>query len=269
MQLASSLLAILLYLICTLQIWRRFRTRVDGDSVGCGRNIAILWIAALVLHGIALYTNIDTPNGLSLGITHALSLVGWVVALMVLIALHSRPVEGLGLILLPFAALTLIVELVFPGERILPQSSGNVLAIHVFISLLASSLFVIAALQAGLLWYQDRRLRTHRPGGWLRALPPLQHTESLLFQTIALGFALLTAALVTGLVFINQFFNMAAPQRTLLFISSWVVFGTLLVGRWRFGWRGRIAIRWTLTGFAILLVAYLSAQLFAMLAAGG
>ena len=62
---------------------------------------------------------------------------------------------------------------------------------------------------------------------------------------------------------------MAAPQRTLLFISSWVVFGTLLVGRWRFGWRGRIAIRWTLTGFAILLVAYLSAQLFAMLAAGG
>ena len=149
MQLASSLLAILLYLICTLQIWRRFRTRVVGDSVGCGRKIATLWIAALVLHGIALFTNIDTPNGLSLGITHALSLVGWVVALMVLIALHSRPVEGLGLILLPFAALTVIVELLFPGERILPQSSGNVLAIHVFISLLASSLFVIAALQAG------------------------------------------------------------------------------------------------------------------------
>lgn len=266
---AFSLLAIVLYLICTLQIWRRIRTRVEGDNVGCGRSISALWISALTLHGIALYTSIITPDGLSLGITHALSLVGWVIALLLLISLHSRPVEGLGLILLPFAAFTLLIELIFPGKRIPAHSTGSVLAIHIFISLLASSLFVIAALQAGLLWYQDRRLRTHRPGGLLRALPPLQHTEGLLFQTIALGFILLTAALITGLTFINQFFTMAAPQRTLLFIVSWVVFGTLLVGRWRFGWRGRIAIRWTLTGFAILLVAYLSAELFTVLAATG
>lgn len=267
MQLASSLIAVLLYLVCTLQIWRRFRARVEGKEVGCGRNIALLWIAALILHGVALYTNIITPTGLSLGVTHALSLVGWVVALMVLISLHSRPVEGLGLVLLPFAALSIVVELAFPGTRIITDSDDSVLAIHVFISLLASSLFVIAALQAVLLWYQDRRLRTHRPGGWLRALPPLQHSESILFQTIALGFILLTAALISGLAFINQFFTMAAPQRTLLFITAWGVFGLLLLGRWRFGWRGRIAIRWTLIGFALLLVAFLSAKLFAVLAA--
>ncbi|APZ43890.1 cytochrome C assembly family protein [Acidihalobacter ferrooxydans] len=266
MQLAVSLSAIVLYLICAAQIWRRFRARMAGDATGCGRNFAILWIAALILHGIALYTNIVTPHGLSLGITHAFSLVGWIVALMVLIALHSRPVEGLGLILLPFAALTIAAELVFPGQSILPHSGGIVLAIHVFISLLASSLFVIAALQAALLWYQDHRLRTHRPGGWLRALPPLQHTESILFQTIALGFILLTVGLITGMVFINQFFTMASPQRTLLFIASWVIFALLLLGRWRFGWRGRTAIRWTLTGFAILLIAYLSAEVLSVLA---
>ena len=149
-----------------------------------------------------------------------------------------------------------------PRKHILPQSPGGLLAIHIFISLIATSLFVIAALETLLLWYQDRRLKNHRPGGWMRVLPPLQHTESLLFQTIGLGFVLLTIALITGLVFINQFFSMASPQRTLLFIAAWVIFGGLLLARWRLGWRGRIAIRWTLSGFAILVIAYFSVLLF-------
>ncbi len=262
MQLAFSILAILLYLVCAIQIWRRLNAQRISGAVGCGRNIALLWIAAIALHGTVLYMNIATTGGISLGSSQAISLVGWSMAFLVLIALHTRPVEGLGLILLPFAALTVIGELLFPGKHILPQSPGELLAIHIFISLIATSLFVIAALETLLLWYQDRRLKNHRPGGWMRVLPPLQHTESLLFQTIGLGFVLLTIALITGLVFINQFFSMASPQRTLLFIAAWVIFGGLLLARWRLGWRGRIAIRWTLSGFVILVIAYFSALLF-------
>lgn len=36
--------------------------------------------------------------------------------------------------------------------------------------------------------------------------------------------------------------------------------GTLLVGRRRAGWRGRTAVRWTLAGFALLVLAYLGSK---------
>lgn len=264
MQLALALPAILLYLICTQQIWRRLRRRAAGADIPCGRDIAFLWIGALVLHGFAIYTGIVTPEGLTLGITNALSLVGWLVALLVLIALHSRPVENLGLILLPFAALTLAAETAFPGAHVLNHAGDLLLATHIFISLLAYSLFMIAALQAGVLWLQDRKLRTHRPGALLRALPPLEHTETVLFQIIGLGFVLLTVAIISGFVYVIRFPASIQPQQIILFaifISSWVIFATLLLGRWRFGWRGRIAIRWTLSGFLVLLLAYFGTEL--------
>lgn len=264
MQLALALPAIFLYLICTQQIWRRLRSRAAGVQIPCGRDIALLWIGALVLHALAIYTGIVTPEGITLGISHAFSLVGWLVALIVLIALHSRPVENLGLILLPFAALTLAAESIFPGARVLDHPGDLLLATHIFISLLAYSLFLIAALQSGVLWLQDRQLRSHRPGALLRALPPLEHTETVLFQIIGMGFTLLTVAIVSGFVYVSEFPASLQPQQIILFtifLSSWVIFATLLLGRWRFGWRGRIAIRWTLSGFFVLLIAYLGTEI--------
>jgi ABC-type uncharacterized transport system permease subunit len=41
-----------------------------------------------------------------------------------------------------------------------------------------------------------------------------------------------------------------------LSLIAWALFGVLLIGRSRFGWRGRVAQRWTLSGFAVLALAY-------------
>jgi ABC-type uncharacterized transport system permease subunit len=38
------------------------------------------------------------------------------------------------------------------------------------------------------------------------------------------------------------------------------VFGILLIGRWLMGWRGKIAIRWTLAGFIALMLAYFGSK---------
>lgn len=257
-----GIIAVVLYLVSAIQIWRRLNTRRMSGNVGCGRNIALLWVTALIFHGLTLGISIASAKGINLGITQALSVVGWSMAFMVIIAVHSRPVEGLGIITLPFAALTVLGELFFANERIIPPSVGGLLAFHIFISLIATSFFGIAAIEAMVLWYQDYRLKKHRPGGWLRVLPPLQHTESLLFQTIGVGFVLLTIALITGLAFIRDFLTMASPQRTILFVIAWLIFGSLLIARRQFGWRGQVAIRWTLSGFSVLLLAYLTILMY-------
>ena len=107
---------------------------------------------------------------------------------------------------------------------------------------------------------QEHHLRNRQPGGYIRALPPLQVMERLLFQMIGTGFALLSAALLTGFFFLEDIFAQQLVHKTVLSIAAWVIFGVLLWGRWKFGWRGRTAIRWTLSGFIFLLLAYFGSK---------
>jgi ABC-type uncharacterized transport system permease subunit len=77
---------------------------------------------------------------------------------------------------------------------------------------------------------------------------------------ISVGFVLLSAALVTGFLFLEDMFAQHLAHKTVLSILAWLAFGILLWGRYRFGWRGRPAIRWTLVGFAVLVLAYFGSK---------
>jgi ABC-type uncharacterized transport system permease subunit len=132
---------------------------------------------------------------------------------------------------------------------------------HILVSLLAFSLLNIAALQALLLTCQDFQLHRKRSSWFLRSLPPLETMEALLFQMIGVGFFLLSLSLVSGFWFIEDLFAQHLAHKTVLSLLSWLVFGVLLWGRLSFGWRGRTAVRWTLAGFGVLLLAYFGSKL--------
>ena len=84
----------------------------------------------------------------------------------------------------------------------------------------------------------DRRLRSRRPLGWLKILTPLESLESGCFQSILAGFLLLTLALVSGAFFVENLFAQHLVHKVTLALVAWFVFGVLLLGRLRFGWRG-------------------------------
>ena len=98
--------------------------------------------------------------------------------------------------------------------------------------------------------------------GRLSRLPPLLAMETLLFRMIGLGFAFLTLALGSGIVFSEDIFGRPFPfgHKTLFAALSWSIFAALLLGRKLRGWRGRIALRWTLAGFLALLLAYIGSR---------
>jgi ABC-type uncharacterized transport system permease subunit len=135
------------------------------------------------------------------------------------------------------------------------------LELHILISILAFSVLNIAAIQALLLAIQNRQLRNRHPGGFVRALPPLETMERILFQMIGLGFLLQTLSLFSGYVFLEDMFAQRKAHHTILAVAAWAVFAILLIGRWKFGWRGRTAIRWTLGGFVALVLAYAGSKL--------
>ena len=231
------------------------------DSWRPARNVGIgLGFAALLLHAIMLYSELFTAGGLNLSFFNAVSLAAWTVAGLLLVSSLSKPVENLAILALPLAAITVLLDLRYPGNHLLGQSVGWALRVHVVTSMLAYSLLTLASVQALLLAIQDNHLRRHHPGGFIRALPPLQTMEVLLFEMISLGFLLLSVALVTGFLYLEDMFAQHLVHKTVLSIVAWIAFAVLLWGRYRFGWRGRTAIRWTLVGFAVLMLAYFGSK---------
>jgi ABC-type uncharacterized transport system permease subunit len=127
---------------------------------------------------------------------------------------------------------------------------------------LAYSLFTIASLHVLLMALVERRLHGGSVPPVLRSLPPLLTMEQLLFRIIGAGFLLLTLSLGSGMLFSDEMFGkpLQFTHKTIFAILSWIIFGALLVGRRLRGWRGRIALRWTLTGFLMLVLAYIGSK---------
>ena len=134
------------------------------------------------------------------------------------------------------------------------------LQLHAWLALLAYATLALSTVLALFLWAQERALRRREFRPWLRALPPLADLETLLFRTITVGFCLLTLTLLTGVLFVDNLLEQKLVHKTVLSVLSWIVFGTLLIGRRRYGWRGIKAVHWTLTAMVLLLLAFFGSQ---------
>jgi ABC-type uncharacterized transport system permease subunit len=248
-----ALPAIALYLAAAVALARP----LFGSHAPMGRLAMSLAGVAVVLHGCLL---LGLHRGtLDLHFFAALSLVAWVVSAMTIGVNLSRPVAGLGIFIFPLAALFVALD-VFAAPLTAPEPMGWQIKLHVAFALLAFSVLSIAAVLAILLAIQERALRRSQFKHWLRALPPLTLAESLLFRMIAAGFALLTLTLLTGVLFVDNLFGQHLVHKTVLSIIAWAIFGALLLGRWRYGWRGGRAVNLTLLGMGMLFLAFIGTK---------
>lgn len=255
----TGLLAIILYLTATVLLVRQLLRPATERP---GRNTIItLGLAAVAVHGMSLYAVLLKPHGIDLGFFNALSLIFWLISFVLLISAYRRPLEALCVPFLLLAAASILLTMTVTSQHILLINVAWQLQVHIIVSIFAYSILTIAIVQAALLAVQDRRLRNHRPGGLIRVLPPLQDMESFLFQLIAIGFILLTISLLTGTLFIDDMFARHLAHKTVLSIIAWSIFLVLLWGRYRLGWRGKTAMRWTFWGFLTLMLAYLGSKL--------
>lgn len=198
--------------------------------------------------------------GIDVGFFSALSLVSWLMATLLILTAFKQAVENLAIVVLPFAAITLFLRLYYPQHNYLSQQIPLGLEIHILASIFAYSLLSIASAQAILLYIQDKQLHNKRPGGFIRTLPPLEAMESLLFKMIGMGFIVLSVSLISGIPYLEDILKQHLAHKTVLSVIAWVLFAVLLWGRLQFGWRGRVAIRWTLSGFLLLMLAYFGSK---------
>lgn len=223
-------------------------------------SIYLAWVAVCT-HALYVAIAFQQNNGFNFSFISTASLISLIVALLLLIATLNKPVEKLGIVIFPVAAVMFGLELNLPEKPHLLHTHNWQMNAHILTSIIAFSLLNIAALQAILLAIQDQQLKSHPPKRFIQSLPPLQTMESLLFQMLGTGLFFLTISLVSGFIFIDDLFAQHLVHKTVLSIVAWIIFSCLLIGRIRYGWRGQTAIRWTLIGFVLLLLAYFGSKL--------
>ena len=133
--------------------------------------------------------------------------------------------------------------------------------VHIALSLLAFGLLTLGVIQAGLVSVQTRKLRQHDIGGFIRLLPPLDLMEQMFFELLALGTALLTGAVIAGIVFIDDFFGQHLVHKTVLTLLAWGIFSTTLFVHWRSGWRIATAVTLAFTGYSCLVIGFFGSKL--------
>jgi ABC-type uncharacterized transport system permease subunit len=248
-----------LYGLATVLAWREAAT---SQSAWATRT---LW-GAIVVHAVALGVSMfGVPGGgVNLGFSHAVSLIAWLTVLTYIgLGRDARLNRLASHYLAPSAAAACVLAALMPGRRVVEYGSADAFFVaHVVVALLAYALFTVATLHALLTLFLQRQLLDGGTTLQTDDLPPLLKIEQAMFRLLGIAFLLLTVTLVTGVLFSEALFNkpFEISHKTVFAFMSWMVFGGLMLGHWLAGWRGKLAVRWVLIGFVMLLLSYVGSK---------
>jgi ABC-type uncharacterized transport system permease subunit len=278
MSLALLLLAFVFYAIALHAFWQRVPADNATDVMrapqgspalqglpapqGFLASLQLSMTAGVVLHLIGLYLleRFDVFASLS-----------WVAALMALatsIIFIGKREYFLPALACAIACLTLLIVSLLPAPPVVRAIRGWQIQLHLGIALLAYAVLSIACVQALLVWIAEKTLRDTAGASaltriwrrWSAVMPPLSRLERQLFQLIGLGFALLTLTLLSGALFVTDWFAQHLVHKTVLTLVSWLVFAAVLLAHKVYGLRGRQAAWITLIGMVLLLLAFFGSK---------
>ncbi|MFT3813770.1 MAG: cytochrome c biogenesis protein CcsA [Acidovorax sp.] len=216
-------------------------------------------LLAWALHAAALAWGLAaTPR---FGFAPALSMTAWLVLTVYAVESRFFPQLQTRWVLAGLGAVAVLLAALFPGAP-LHVNASPWLPLHLALGIASYGLFAAAVVHAGLMTRAERQMRQAADS---HSGIPLLTLERLTFRFVQAGFVLLTATLLAGWLFGETLYGSAWKawhwdHKTVFSLLSWVAFAVLLLGRARFGWRGRIARRVLYGGSALLLLAYVGSR---------
>lgn len=261
------MLEILPHLLCASLYAATATTLYRALSAAADRPVNIQsfqWLALvpLLFHTWLLYRGIFVDDGIYLGVGSSLSAIIWLTMVIYWAGNFYYRLQSLQIFVLGAAAVVVAAAPMFPTMHPLPHTELPAFRLHLLMSMLAFSLLTIASLQALIMAMLEKRLHSAALPPYLQSLPPLLSMERLLFQIISAGFVLLTLTVGSGMIFSEELFGrpLQFTHKVVFGILAWAIFAALLIGRQVYGWRGRLALRWTLAGFMALVLAYIGSK---------
>lgn len=182
---------------------------------------------------------------------------GWTLALIYLVIEFKTGYKRIGAFAVPlsFFAMLYALKLDAAIKPLLPALKSNWLIAHVITCFLGYAGFGVSA-ALSLMYLLTGQARDQESD---RALV----LDDLIYQTVVVGFILLTAGIVTGSVWANSAWGTYwswDPKETWSLIT-WLVYAALLHSRFMRGWHGKRVAVFSLVGFICVLFTYFGVNL--------
>jgi ABC-type uncharacterized transport system permease subunit len=216
----------------------------------------------LVTHIALIYISLFN-QGINLNFSNALLVISWITLLLFWFMNRNNSYEGLEyLTLLPAIIILIFHPFIYQTNYVSDYLSINA-ALHIVIAILGYSLLAFGAIfSIFILLIQNNLHSPSRPTEFFKSKISLLAMEKVLFQIYWIGFVSLTITLITGIFFSEEFLGipLEISHKIIFSILSWLVYGGLLLGRARAGWRGKKAIIFSLSAFILLFLSYLGSK---------
>ena len=206
-KLIPYLIVTFIYMAVAIDFWRNAKTPNHANIKPEALKLHSAMIAlGLLIHGWLLHQSIFA-FGFNLGFYQSISAILWLTVLVYWVTDRNHQLHSLQAFVLPPAAIFSLLPAFFTETHFLPESGNPLFIAHIWVAMIAYSLFTFAALHALLMMIAERNL--HHKTTWIKlpSFPPLMVMESLLFKMIGFGFILLTATLVSGMWFSEALFH--------------------------------------------------------------
>jgi ABC-type uncharacterized transport system permease subunit len=237
-----------------------------GDKLSLAATRVMLW-CAWGLHGLAVLWSLFgvSPDDLPrFGFAPALSVTAWLGLTVYAVESYMYPKLKAVWVFAAIGAAAVILAMVFPGQA-LHSAASKWLPVHWALGLASYGLFAAAVAHAWLMMRAESQMRLSPNSMSVTSSGlPLLTLERLTFRFVTAGFVLLTATLLAGWLFREPLYGVRVgfkwDHKIIFSTLSWFAFAVLLVGRAKFGWRGRTAVRVLYIGSGLLLLAYVGSR---------
>ncbi|MDA0149981.1 cytochrome C assembly family protein [Vibrio sp. LaRot3] len=224
------------------------------------KTVFISAILALVFHGWSLSDLILAGSGQNLSILNVASLISFIIALVMSVAMTKTRIWFLLPVVYSFSAINLCAATFLPTSFITHLEHDPKLLIHISFALFSYSTLSIGALYALQLAWLDNKLKNKKSLAINPNVPPLMAIERQLFRIILIGNLLLTATLITGFTFVHDMFAQGKAHKGFLSFIAWIVYSVLLWGHYQKGWRGKKVTWFAVAGATLLTLAYFGSR---------
>jgi ABC-type uncharacterized transport system permease subunit len=174
-----------------------------------------------------------------------LSMCAFLVVLLFLGVYWRYKVESLSVFIFPLVFVMAMVATL--GNPVSAWSSPVVrnawLTLHIVLVLLGYAALVFTAGASVLYLFQERELKNKKPRKFYYRLPSLGTLDEIISRTMAVGFVLITLAVIAGSTwaFIELKTDWIGQPKIAISFFTWAIYLALVCLRTTAGWRGRKA----------------------------
>lgn len=175
-------------------------------------------------------------------------------------------VRGTGLFIILFSLVFQIISSLFIEDlfEVAEVLRNRLLGLHVVSAMLGYSGFTLSAVYGLLYLMLYKEIKLNKFGLIFKRLPSLEMLYRLCFNSVVIGFVLLTFAVIIGIIWLPSAFpNFSYFDPKLITTGIvWLVFGTLVVAKFAANWQGKKVVTIALFGFAVTILSVLLSIVF-------